>query len=70
MSGDLVAYTAHYQIGTYSGTIEVTLGEDAEWEDIIAKARKVLRQRAGAPLPGGIECWNLRGEGSDKNPRA
>ena len=51
-------YTLHYQIGTYSGTIEVTVDPDAEREHIIAKARRVLARRAG-PLPFGAESWDI-----------
>lgn len=52
-------YTVSYQIGTYSGTVEVTADENAENDQIIAKAKRILRQRAGGSLPFGAESWRI-----------
>ena len=35
-----------YQVGTYSGTVEVTVDEDADYDYIIAKAKRLLYRDA------------------------
>lgn len=35
-------YTVKYQVGTYSGTIEIWAEEDADHDYIIAKAKRIL----------------------------
>ena len=48
-----------YQIGTYSGEVDVNCNQADEDEFIIAKAKRVLRQRAGGAflVPMGVELW-------------
>lgn len=51
--------TVKYQVATYSGTIKVNCEENDENEHIIAKAKRLLRQRAGGSLPYGYESWKV-----------
>lgn len=51
--------TVKYQVATYSGTVRVVCDENEEDEYIIARAKKILRQRSGAPLPYGYEHWKV-----------
>lgn len=45
-----------YQIATYSGEIEVLCDPDDDNDVIIAKAKRILRNRAGT-FPFGYESW-------------
>ena len=51
--------TLKYQIATYSGEIEVPCEPDEENEYIIARAKRVLKQKAGGSLPFGYESWKI-----------
>jgi len=48
-----------YQIATYSGEIRVPCEDNDESEHIIAKAKKILRQRSGGSLPYGYESFKI-----------
>lgn len=48
-----------YQIATYSGTIQINCDENDENEYLIAKAKRILTQRAGGSLPFGCESWKV-----------
>lgn len=51
--------TVAYQIATYSGTVEVYFDdENTENDDIIARAKRQLRQRAGA-FPLGMQSFRV-----------
>ena len=50
----------HYSIGTYAGSLELVVDADAERGEIISRAKRVLRQRAGGSLPFGAESYQLR----------
>lgn len=58
MYGELEPVKVHYQIATYSGTVELMAGENEENEMIIARAKARLRYRAGT-LPFGSESWRV-----------
>ena len=47
-----------YQIATYSGEVSVNCETDAEEEQIIAKARNILRNREGH-LPFGYQSLKI-----------
>ena len=47
-----------YQIATYSGEVEVSCDPDDDNDVIIAKAKRILRNRAGS-LPFGYESWKV-----------
>lgn len=51
--------TVRYQIATYSGEVPVNCNENDEDECIIAKAKKIVTQRAGGSLPYGYESWKV-----------
>lgn len=53
--------TVRYQAATYSGTVDVFAGDDADTEEITARAKRQLRQRAG-PLPFGFEGYRIVSE--------
>lgn len=48
-----------YQVATYSGTLHVTCTGYDEDEVVIAKAKRLLRARAGGFLPMGYESWKV-----------
>ena len=50
--------TVKYQIATYSGEITVNCEPDDENEVVIAKAKRILRSKAG-PLPFGYESFKI-----------
>ena len=52
--------TVKYQIGTYAGTVQVNCNPEDEAETIIARAKRILRNRAGS-FPAGIynESWRI-----------
>lgn len=55
-----VAWEADYQIGTYSGQITFTAGQDADRDHLIARARAALVRKSGCvPLPPGSERWDF-----------
>ena len=51
--------TVKYQIATYSGEVQVNCNENDEVEVIIAKAKRIVTQRAGGSLPFGYESWKV-----------
>lgn len=53
--------TVRYQVATYSGTVDVFAGDDADDEQVISRARAQLRRRAG-PLPLGYQSFEIEGE--------
>lgn len=56
--GDIVALV-NYQVATYSGEVQVNCDENDEDEYIIAKAKRIVTQRAGGSLPFGYESWKV-----------
>lgn len=48
-----------YQIATYSGEVLVYCDENDSDEHIIAKAKKIVTQKAGGSLPYGYESWKV-----------
>lgn len=48
-----------YQIATYSGEVQVHCNENDTDEYIIAKAKRIVTQRAGGSLPFGYESWKV-----------
>lgn len=52
--------TVKYELGVYSGKIDVFCEENDDNETIIAQAKRELRRRAG-PLPAGpmYESWKI-----------
>lgn len=48
-----------YQVATYSGEVQVNCNENDEDECIIAKAKRIVAQRAGGSLPFGYESWKV-----------
>lgn len=51
--------TVKYQVATYSGEIKVLCSPDDETDHIIAKAKRMLRQRSGGSLPYGYEKFEI-----------
>lgn len=51
--------TVKYQIATYSGEVHVNCNENDEDECIIAKAKRIVTQRASGSLPYGYESWKV-----------
>ena len=51
--------TVKYQVATYSGEVQVNCNENDEDEYIIAKAKRIVRQRTGGSLPFGYESWKV-----------
>lgn len=51
--------TVKYQVATYSGEVHVNCNENDEDEYIIAKAKRIVTQRAGGSLPFGYESWKV-----------
>jgi hypothetical protein len=55
--------TVAYQIGTYSGRIEVNCGPDDDQDDVIASAKAALKRKCGGTgiYPGGPchESWRI-----------
>jgi hypothetical protein len=47
-----------YQIATYSGEVNVPCDPDDDNDVIIAKAKRILRNRAGS-FPFGYESWKV-----------
>jgi len=58
MENEMIA-TVRYQVATYSGEVQVNCNENDEDEYIIAKAKKIVTQRAGGSLPFGYESWKV-----------
>jgi len=50
--------TVTYQIATYSGSVQVLCDENDENDVIIAKAKRILKNKVGN-LPFGYESWNI-----------
>ncbi len=48
-----------YQIATYSGEISVNCEPDEENEYIIARAKRILRNKVGGSFPFGYESWKV-----------
>ncbi|GIV43935.1 MAG: hypothetical protein KatS3mg035_1058 [Bacteroidia bacterium] len=51
--------TVKYQVATYSGEVKVNCNENDEDEVIIAKAKQIIKQKAGGSLPYGYERWKV-----------
>lgn len=51
--------TVKYQVATYVGEIQINCNENDEDEYIIAKARRIVIQKAGGSLPFGYESWKV-----------
>lgn len=51
--------TVKYQVATYSGEVQVNCNENDEDEYIIARAKRIVTQRAGGSLPFGYESWKV-----------
>lgn len=52
--------TVKYQVATYSGEVKVNCDKNDEDEYIIAKAKRIVIQRAGGgSLPFGYESWKV-----------
>ena len=51
--------TVRYQVATYSGEVRVNCNENDEDEYIIAKAKRIVKQRAGGSPPFGYESWKV-----------
>ncbi len=47
-----------YQIAAYSGTVHVNCNENDEDDFIIAKAKRILKNRVGS-FPMGYENWKV-----------
>lgn len=47
-----------YQIATYSGEVNVPCDPDDDNDVIIAKAKRILRNRSGS-FPFGYESWKV-----------
>jgi len=58
MENEMMA-TVKYQIATYSGEVQVNCNENDEDEYIIAKAKRIVTQKAGGSLPSGYESWKV-----------
>ena len=56
---DEMIATVKYQVATYSGEVKVNCDENDEDEYIIAKAKRIVTQRAGGSLPFGYESWKV-----------
>ena len=50
--------TVKYQLATYSGVIEVSCDPNDDNDIIIAKAKKLLRQKAGS-FPLGYQSFKI-----------
>lgn len=48
-----------YQIATYSGEVQITCNCDDENEYIIAKAKRIVKQRSGGSFPFGYQSWKV-----------
>jgi hypothetical protein len=48
-----------YCIATYQGVIKVNCNQNDNDEFIIAKAKKILTEKAGGSLPYGYEKWKV-----------
>jgi len=48
-----------YQVATYSEEVQVNCDENDSDDYIIAKAKRIVRQRAGGLLPFGYESWRV-----------
>lgn len=51
--------TVKYQVATYSGEVQVNCNENDEDDYIIAKAKRIVTQRAGGSLLFGYESWKV-----------
>jgi len=58
MKGIMLA-TVKYQVATYSGEVQVNCNENDEDKHIIAKAKRIVTQKAGGSLPFGYESWKV-----------
>jgi len=54
----MIQVTVKYQITTYSGEISLLVNEDDDNEDIIAKAKNLLRRQTGS-LPLGYQNFKV-----------
>lgn len=53
--------TVKYQVGTYSGIVPVLCDENADNDEIISKAKKILNQKCGGSYSIGMayESWKI-----------
>jgi hypothetical protein len=52
--------TVKYQIGTYAGTVQVNYNPEDDDDIIIARAKRILRNRAGSfPAEIYYESWRV-----------
>lgn len=51
--------TVKYQIATYSGEVKVKCDEYDDNEFIIAKAKRIVRQKTGSSIPSGYQSWKI-----------
>lgn len=51
--------TVQYQIATYSGTIDVNIGDDDDENTIIARAKAHLIRKSGGSLPYGYQHFQI-----------
>lgn len=61
MEKEIMIATVKYQVATYSGEVQVNCNENDEDEVIIAKAKRIVTQKAGGSLPFGYESWKVVG---------
>jgi hypothetical protein len=51
--------TVKYRVATYEGDVQVPCNENDENEHIIAKAKRIVTNKAGGSLPYGSESWKI-----------
>jgi hypothetical protein len=60
--------TVKYDIGQYSGIVNVNCDSDEEDESVLARARRQVSQRYGMPLGISADMWKVIGR-SDSEER-
>jgi len=50
--------TVKYQIATYSGIVDVNCTPENDNDEIIAKAKRILKQKVGS-FPFGYQNWEV-----------
>lgn len=56
-----MTYTVDYQVGTYSGSIEISVDDGDDTEQIIAVAKRTLwRKSGGHPPPHYAQIFRVR----------
>ena len=51
--------TVRYQVATYSGEVRVNCNENDEDEYIIAKAKRIVKQKSWRLAAFGYESWKV-----------